>query len=228
LFRFDRNYIELGLGSIGLGILNWSLLNLYTGKTLNTLLLKPSITEYVQISIVSIVVGLAIASAIMVAKKIIQKIQESKGIKEYNKKLRKVGYAEDKESTWYTFIKAHHEAGRRFGDYYGIRVRVFIKDPILLFGNQTPTEGIIEHFDKEPPYSISLSAKYVTSCKKNELINQLFEDSHFLRSRFKNNNKVRQQVLKHLNLTNLDEKDPQLAIENILAKLRENLDNIRP
>ncbi|MGD9672064.1 MAG: hypothetical protein AB7U98_01140 [Candidatus Nitrosocosmicus sp.] len=217
LFRnFERGHLEIGMASIGLGILNWWILNSYTGNSLTTIVRSSSSLDYLLIFLISIGVASTILAILFLLKWGHSKVQGSKTIRKFNESLYSVGFAEKEESVFYTFMKDQIAFSKKFGQKYSFRVRIYLKDPTVI-SNFKSIEGLVKHFNPDPPHSIVVVPKINTVCTKSDLISQLFEDEWFLKLRLLNNSQIKKNVVNYISVS---DEDP---IDNILTSLKQTL-----
>jgi hypothetical protein len=165
---FDRSYLELGLASAALGILNWGIYGILTDRTLDEVA-RSSPSDYLAVTGISIGVGLAIVFIIQYGLTIQKKITSNSELQQIRSQLALKGYADEQKEAWLLYMKKELDKSKEIGRTYTLRVRVYLRIP----DGNSYVEGCVLNYDDKPPYGIYLMPKYSIKCQKQELITAL-------------------------------------------------------
>jgi hypothetical protein len=170
--KFDQNLVQVGIYSIGLGLLNWQIARYFNFVTLMESIQNEPLGIAFLLSI-SAMVGLIIAVSIRMSKKIWATYQERKKTKKTEEEAQEKGYSKEETPTWSYFIEGRLEkAKKRFGKGYQITLRIHLRNSIT--PQRRYIDGILANTEEKRPYDILVLPKYVISARdRNEIIERL-------------------------------------------------------
>jgi hypothetical protein len=191
--RLDRNYIEVTLASIGLGLLNWLVLN---GINLvgDWGIISDDPLSIGYLLLFSLGTGFGIFLFISRIIKPLFVLRQARQVARGRlQDLARTGYTSS-QNIWKTSLANEvNIVKRRLGRYYNLTLRVTLKsDP----GKQL--EGILNHFEPNPPHDLVLIPNYEVIIKnKQSIIDVLTEENSPIFRELKNA-VYRQKLLKYL------------------------------
>jgi hypothetical protein len=192
--KFDRQLLEIGIGSFGLGFIAWSILNVITGRTIYTISQSQPI-DYFWVFLIAVIMAFAIIFLVKFTQSIINKLDESKQVQKFNQALRVKGFARSKEPPWHTFITTLLNAAKKNGRRYGLKARVVSSD-----FPSTEYVGLLKHYSYDSPNNVSITPKYIITCTINQVVNVLTNDgSSPLRKKLREDDDFFAKAVKYIN-----------------------------
>jgi hypothetical protein len=172
--KFDRSYVEIGLFSVGFGILNWAI-----GYSMNLI----NIPERIYFEPLAIAILLAISAGtggiigllVIGVKKLWAWRAGIKQKTSIERDIMRKGYVIGEGYAWAKFIQNDwDEAKMSYGKRYSVTLRVHLKHSL----NMVPfVEGILFRLELEPPYDLILEPKYVVSCSDRSRLLEILTES---------------------------------------------------
>lgn len=192
--KFDRQYLEIGIGSFGLGFIAWSILNVITGRTIYSIS-QSQATDYFWVFVIAVILAFAIIFLVKFTQSTINKLNESKQLQRFNQALRVKGYATTEEPPWHTFIVSLVNAAKKNGRRYGLKVKVVSSD-----FPSTEYVGLLKHYDYDSPNSVAITPKYIVTCTINQVVNILTnDDSSPLRKKLSEDDAFLAKAVEYIN-----------------------------
>lgn len=142
--KFDRSYIEMGIVSVSFGILNWSILSVFTGKSVFASL--HSLREYIQVFLIAAGLGISVAAVIRASVYIYEKFLDFHKLKEFNKSLTIKGYARTEKPTWSSFMDEQRLIAKKIGKEYFPVLKIALKSDV---DNHFPCQTVSGIFEME-------------------------------------------------------------------------------